>query len=690
MSVIRRITFLLNFFFIMGVFNFPAHALTGVSFKLVNTLIEPDKIVVESFFQKVLKQIPPLALERMSDKIIEVSFKRSDAGYELGSTDQISHIVLDSFILETLKNKKFQEKTVSEWFKARSDYYKLKSTEEEKIYHAKHNTVEKLIDSVLIHEFFHIYDFLKYPQLDYLITRKECIQSAAARGPISFQPLPVACEKLAFVNSSVSTLPEYLHLAGWPNRGLTNLFSTPTAVNHNFEGSPFPYEYSSPRESFAVNMEYFLLDENFKCHRPLLYHYLARYFKIRPFNSSNNDVCRSTNRVLLSTANIFDRSVKRAEDIVSTYNIDFSRVYQIHYLFAGKSEDFMSKWGHSMFRIIICSPNRAEVGPDCMLDEDYHVVASFGAYVDQGEINPWDGLVGNYASYLFFYPFKKILNNYTVGELREVTSLPIKLSRNQKNAFLTALIEKHWSYRGEYKFLTNNCAVEALSIIQSALVFHSRVLDSSVVSPLGLLEILNKLNLVDKVPFADKTQAIKDGLYYPAANSTYDKAYQVLKGQFPEISALEFDDYVEQDPNYRRSLAEQIKLLKHAQTNLVKIAFALIETFAYSKFVREKLQHKISINDSIFELLADETKLKTKDVIEAISFLTAPQQSLLRKENYGIPLENEFNQDYTVFKNKIDLKKIEVVNSAIQNLLQKSVGTDDSRIIEDFTFNLNI
>src|SRR3546814_13852419 len=40
----------------------------------------------------------------------------------------------------------------------------------------------------------------------------------------------------------------------------------------------------------------------------------------------------------------------------------------------------VSRWGHSMLRLVICAPDRPR-GPDCRLDLDQHLVLSYRAFV---------------------------------------------------------------------------------------------------------------------------------------------------------------------------------------------------------------------------------------------------------------------------------------------------------------------
>src|SRR5690606_35260215 len=107
--------------------------------------------------------------------------------------------------------------------------------------------------------------------------------------------------------------------------------------------------------------------------------------------------------------------------------LDPARVYAVDYLLAEGNDRFMSRWGHSMLRLVICAPDRAP-GPDCRLDLQYHRVLSFRAFVDDVQISSWRGLTGSYPSRLFVLPLAQVVDEYTKVQLRGLQSIPLRLS----------------------------------------------------------------------------------------------------------------------------------------------------------------------------------------------------------------------------------------------------------------------
>ena len=117
----------------------------------------------------------------------------------------------------------------------------------------------------------------------------------------------------------------------------------------------FPDCADEPTEFVAVNLEYFLLDPAYACRRPALYGYFAVELGSLPPRSE----C-APDLVYLQVGS--DASQPPVLQLGS------ERVYAVDYLFAEGNDRPMSRWGHSMLRLVICAPGRAP-GPDCRLDQ---------------------------------------------------------------------------------------------------------------------------------------------------------------------------------------------------------------------------------------------------------------------------------------------------------------------------------
>lgn len=114
---------------------------------------------------------------------------------------------------------------------------------------------------------------------------------------------------------------------------------------------------------------------------------------------------------------------------------------------------------------------------------------SYRAFVNDVQLSSWDGLVGAYPSRLFVLPLGQVIDEYTKTELRSLASVPLRLNRDEIENLVRQAAEMHWSYDGNYWFLSNNCAVESLKLLRSGTA-NPRLNDLDSIMPNGLLAVL--------------------------------------------------------------------------------------------------------------------------------------------------------------------------------------------------------
>jgi hypothetical protein len=188
--------------------------------------------------------------------------------------------------------------------------------------------------------------------------------------------------------------PRLLDLAGWQVSPMR--LGLRTSKNAFRDRTPDRYELASPVEFVAVNLEYFLLDPAYACRRPALHDYFAAHFGSAPPKAA----CAPDLVYLQAGADAAASPLRE---------LDPERVYAVEYLLAEGNDRPMSRWGHSMLRLVICAPGRAR-GPDCRLDLQYHQVLSFRAFVGDVQISSWRGLTGSYPSRLFLLPLEQVID----------------------------------------------------------------------------------------------------------------------------------------------------------------------------------------------------------------------------------------------------------------------------------------
>jgi len=419
---------------------------------------------------------------------------------------------------------------------------------------------------------------------------------------------------------------QFLNVSGWINKGL--LVRKRINLNQAYERSPDPSEFKSIDETFAVNYEFFKKDPTYKCRRPTYYNYFSKLLNEQPFENSN---CTSNRKVtLISETSISSNPLMARE-------IDPDRIYQIHYLFAGKGKQMMSRWGHAMFRIILCAPDKA-VGPDCMNDYAQHIVVSYRANIEDMNIDYAKGMNGAYASQLFLMNMSEVVNEYTKGEFRDMISLPIKMDRTQIRLFADKLLENYWSYKGRYYFLTNNCATEAMNLLRAAFPESKKIQSANIVHPLGLYDFLVKNGLTNPELLNDKKEAVKKGYLFQGVTDKLQRSLDL----FAQKDEVNFETFaLKLSPQERKDFYEKALEQSDEKSKVMANALRLEEQIQLSREQQfaKKLGNALFGKEPIPELkntVMEDKILAMKDLYKQ---LTAAAEL---KPGYGIPLENEF------------------------------------------------
>jgi hypothetical protein len=330
----------------------------------------------------------------------------------------------------------------------------------------------------------------------------------------------------------LSADPRLLDLAGWQKAVLR----PGRRANAMRDRSPDLYELHSPREFVAVNLEHYLLDPHYRCRRPDL----AAFFDLH-FEVAAAVTCPA------ALPFVDDRSDGQAP----VQAIDPARVYAIDYLFAEANQAPMSRWGHSMLRLVVCAPGRTP-GPDCRLDLQHHRVLSFRAFVDDLQISSWRGLSGGYPSRLFTLPLDQVVEEYTRVELRGLRALPLALSAQERAAVLARAAQMHWSYDGRYWFVSNNCAVETWRLLHDA-VPRLAALPLASVTPNGLLRRLQRQGVIDTQAMPeDGGEQVRLGFHFQSAATHHGTLYALARNALG-LAAGDVQAWLALPPSSRRA-----------------------------------------------------------------------------------------------------------------------------------------
>lgn len=482
---------------------------------------------------------------------------------------------------------------------------------------SRHQDPKTLLLALIIHELAHVYDQLSLPSAESQKLALECSNQVEMSSNAGL------CRWISSRSRSVSQDPSFLlATGGWEIQSNASL----RRLNYFDIRSPDHYEWESPSETLAVNMEFFLLDPHYQCRRPVLYSYFAERFQHTPFPTAS---CSNFSAAFLDSSWI-------TEDKDLLKSVDPSRISEIHWLHAGKGGATMSRFGHSMIRLVICAPDRPTVGPDCLKDILHHRVLNFRASIELNTINYADGLRGRYPSILFVSDFMSIHNEYIVDEFRDLESLPLKLNQQEIQKVFKAALETHWGYEGRYYFLSNNCATEALRLLRRALPNRNEIKEIATDRPDTLFEMLIERGFVEIKP---KTEPY----LYRSRHSYYNQQLALVSQHDPSLGLNSLESYQNLPKEVRARLVESI--LSNRAVALNRAVYAL-ESRRYLQLFRElHAQTALELQNQIEA--SPEAQTNTTTTNAAVRALFARFRSaghLLGSVGYSIPQALEVNQ----------------------------------------------
>lgn len=481
-----------------------------------------------------------------------------------------------------------------------------------------HGTVRQELLATVIHEIAHLYDRARLWPADQALEQARCRQQAAGLGLVGLRD---SCRGQTARRFTLSDDPRLLDLAGWPQQ--VGRRGAREQANAQIARSPDRYELSNPREFVAVNLEYFLLDPSYACRRPSLHGYFREHFGWQPATAQPCE----TGYPILNAGRDFGRT--------PLLRLDPERVYQVDYLFAEANDAWVSRWGHSMLRLVICKPGRVP-GPECRLDLDQHLVLSFRAFVDDVQLSSWDGLTGVYPSRLFVLPLDQVIEEYTKVELRGLASVPLKLTRKQIAQLVARSAELHWSYDGDYYFLSNNCAVETLKLLRSGTARSELVALDSIL-PNGLLELLIHRGLADASVLEDPREALRLGYRFDSYRDRYQAMFAVLRERLA-LTQQDVEQWLDLPARERSRWIDSADLRASA-------AMLLVEQAALRRHLllaQDELKNRY-LSGRGQDASLERADSALKEILASSGYLSRPAE-LLDGNGYGLPQPSEWTR----------------------------------------------
>lgn len=635
-----------------------------------------DKEKIDHFFNDVIALLPPQMKDKLADTF-QIKFTQMDKldyipieiieGRRAGEKSQVKFGECNYKRKSIKLNKNFLPHILQRGEKGKTSIYdELSGKTADKIkedFPSRHKTFYRTAVATLVHELVHQY-FHKNP-----LTK---------------------IEEEHFDN-----------LVHWRKTGL--IFNTRQLQNVQNSRSPDPYANESIDEAKATLFEYFLLDKEFKCRMPLQYNFFSMHFKITPFEDF---VCADK---IKNTVKVMDPIT----GVMSTVALDPSRIYQVRYLLADKGDEggIVSGWGHSMYHLVICAPE-SEFGPECESDFKHHLVVNFGAEVPTGVINFWDGLVGNYKSVVTVSPFLTVKENYNELEDRDLISLPLDLKADEIRDFANRVLELKYTYNGEYLFLSNNCAVEALALLKSAVLPRIEELkDRYIRTPTalghkwGLYGLLKdeKIKLMDDGVLQDKEKSLWH--VFKSSKVAQEKSFDFFKNVFAsnkvsmadgesdgKFPFLTLEDYLSSTADQRYNLYK--KLYYSTDIELIRKKITMYYLKLENLILKKNIKKYMS--EAAKKLHAFQSKSEDTRTAEENAFIEANKRmlellelrdndGLLLTRGYGIPLE----RDYESSKCKLDRDKdkdkdnLDLQIKSIKNLIEHYLDSQFEEISDE-------
>lgn len=419
--------------------------------------------------------------------------------------------------------------------------------------------------------------------------------------------------------------PRLLDLAGWQVAPLR--LGMRTSRNAFSDRSPDRYELTRPVEFVAVNLEHFLLDPDYGCRRPALFRYFSGHFGWTPRMST----C-APGLVFLQAG---------ADEETPLLQLDVDRVYAVDYLLAEGNEQPMSRWGHSMLRLVICAPGRPR-GPDCRLDLQYHRVLSFRAFVDDVQISSWRGLTGSYPSRLFLLPLQQVIDEYTKIELRGLQSIPLRLDESEIAGLLERAAQLHWSYDGRYYFLSNNCAVETFKLLHDGV---PRLADEplSSITPTALLRKLLKREIADGTVLENEAEALRLGYRFAPLSAHFQAMFDVARTAL-DLPQRRVQEWFELSPDARAPWLQRADSGSNPEQALrANAALLLLEQAALRQqelLARDELKRRYLGGRARAGQDASGMAVGLLEFLQTEGYFSRPA-TLLPEEGYGLPQGDE-------------------------------------------------
>ena len=394
--------------------------------------------------------------------------------------------------------------------------------------------------------------------------------------------------------------------------------------------SPDLREIEDISQHFAVNQALFLRDPEYPCRRPALSLFFARHLGVKP-----DWHCQMNTRIP-----VYSYENKNGFKMI---DLDPARIYQVRYLPALPGNHIAELWGHAMIELVICSPDRKEVGPECLKDTSYHLTVAYDPEYPDTYPEVWKSISGQYPSHVFMNVAPALVKYYNRREFRDVQSFPLKLTQEEKTLLTYQILSQYWEFQNDYYFFTDNCTTEIVHLLEGVLdskettknlnnrldnklnnKLNNKLKRIAAQTPLQVVDELDRLGYLDKTILEPRDEAIRNGYIFPGKLEKLEAAYARLRRTHPALRWKSLNDYT------NHSTAAERKALINSDPNDLADLGTLEKQIQTMKWAE--------LDDAISSGLRTEKR----DLLErsqAARAKTVPMK--LVKGGYGIPTAKE-------------------------------------------------
>ncbi|BFM48406.1 hypothetical protein THO17_05690 [Marinomonas sp. THO17] len=280
---------------------------------------------------------------------------------------------------------------------------------------------------------------------------------------------------------------------------------------------------------FVAILRAYLVEEDFACRHPVYAAYFARRYQAQV----NYQHCLDPVPFYLFDSN-------QGGHLVS---INPQDVREIHLVFASEGRGVASSFGHVSVRLLVC-PDASSSLQACQQNLFNHVFLGYVARIDGFTMNVLKGFFGGYDAHLFASTFREVFRANTLLADRDLYSLPLNLSAQQVEQIVRDLSEIHWSYRGNYRFITVNCATLLQDLLNEALQLENQSNEAlGFLRPDSLFHQLRNSPLARGSELLSLDKAESKGYYFPRNRVYYQQALSALLDAIDEYPYASLEQY---------------------------------------------------------------------------------------------------------------------------------------------------